>query len=97
MSSWNKDDVITVGKTKWRIWRSWKSHGSKNLVTKEGSKGQKLYELNATEIDPGCCLEVREVYGGSGDWMGKPAVAKGCSVNGAGLWSGRTQRRRRKR
>lgn len=91
LSSLRKDDVIVVGKTRWRVW---KNVGVTNLVEKEGSKGRKLYTLEATNLAP-CCISVREVWPGSGEVkVDKPAVAKGCSRNGATLWSGYRQRQR---
>ena len=82
-------DIVTVGRTRWQVFRN---RGVTNYITKEGSKGRKLYTLHATSLDP-CCIEVREVFGGSGDLMDKPAVARGCAPNLDAPWAGARRRR----
>jgi hypothetical protein len=86
LSSLSKGDVVTVGRTRWRVF---KNIGVQNFVERDGSKGRKLYRLEATSLDP-CCIAVREVFGGSGELMlDKPAAAKGCATNGGTAWAGR--------
>ena len=92
LSDLKKNDVVTVGKSRWKIWRS---TGITNIVTKAGTKGRKLYDLHVTDIER-CCIEVREISPGMGEWLGKPAVAKGCT-NGGDHWKGALGRARKRR
>ena len=87
-----RDDVVTVGKTRWRVE---KATGVTAFVVKDGSKGRKLYTLHVTNIDA-CCIEVREVNGGSGTIKPDvPPVATGCARGEASGFAGARRRRRR--
>lgn len=88
--SLKKGDIVSVGKSRWEVERS---RGVTSYVTKVGTKGKKLYTFVTTEIDR-CCIEVRQVFPGSGDVMqDKKAVAKGCLDTGNKSWSGPRRRR----
>jgi hypothetical protein len=88
-------DVLSVGKTRWLVERA---HGVTSYVVKQGSKGRKLYSPTVTEIDPQCCIEVREVWPGSGDPMpGVKPAARGCLVGDGGVFAGATRGRARRR
>jgi hypothetical protein len=85
LSSLRKGDVVVVGKHRWQVERN---IGVTNYVIKHGTKGRKLYTFHVTDPDR-CCLEVREVFPGSGDLMpDKRPAAKGCAVNDR-TWRGR--------
>jgi hypothetical protein len=63
---------LKVGRHEFVIWRS---RGSEVFMTKAKSKGRKLYKLEAVSFTP-VTFEVIEVSGGSGDRLGKPAIAR---------------------
>lgn len=90
-----RDDVVTVGKGRWRVERNQYGINS-TYVVKAGTKGKKLYVLWATDLNR-CCLEVREVSPGSGALLpGKSPEATGCFVAKADdkTWAGRRRQRR---
>lgn len=83
LTALKKGDTVRIGKHKWTVWRS---TGVSNIVTKAGTKGRKLYQINTTEIDR-CCVEVIEVNPGTGEPLGKKPAAKGCSISDT-AWAG---------
>jgi hypothetical protein len=92
LSALQKGDVVAVGKSRWQVERN---IGVTNYVVKHGTKGRKLYRLWPVEPVDRCCLEVREVFPGSGDLMpDKKPAAKGCAVDDR-TWRGRRRRRKR--
>ena len=71
------DSVVAVGGKAWQVWRS---QGVTKYLTKAGTKAKKLYRLHLTGNEP-CCVEVKEVNPGSGEFKAGPAAAKGCFVS----------------
>lgn len=88
-----RDDVVTIGKTRWRV-ESNRYGLNSTYVVKAGTKGKKLYVLWATDLER-CCLEVREVAPGTGTPVRDQApLSKGCFVARADdkTWAGRRRR-----
>jgi hypothetical protein len=88
-----RDDVVTIGKTRWRV-ESNRYGLNSTYVVKAGTKGKKLYVLWATDLER-CCLEVREVAPGTGTPVRDQApLSKGCFVAHADdkTWAGRRRR-----
>jgi hypothetical protein len=83
--------VVAVGGKAWQVWRS---QGLTKYLTKAGAKGKKLYRLHATEVEPRCCVEVREVEPGSGTDKKLPPAASGCFVE-EGVFMGGSRKKKR--
>lgn len=66
-------DVLTVDNKRWRVERA---RGVTCFVVRDGTKGRKLYTLVATDLELET-VDVVEVWPGSGESKGLPAVASG--------------------
>lgn len=75
IASFDKGGEIEVDGTRWRVETS---YGVTKYLVKAGTKGKKLYTLRVTDTED-CCVEVLEVWPGSGDIKKDvPPAAVGC-------------------
>lgn len=80
--------LVAVGGKAWKVDQA---HGLTKYLTRAGAKGRKLYRLHVASVEP-CCVQVREVHGGSGEFKDGTPAAAGCRVED-GVFMGGTRKR----
>jgi DNA repair protein RadC len=75
LGSLRRDDIVTVGKSRWRVENA---RASVVYLVKAGTSGRKLYGLDAADLMGN--FHVFEVFPGSGKSMGLPPAATGLLV-----------------